>query len=143
MSGTAEVYAALKARLLAVSPGAAIPAASIAWENKAFTPTTGTRYYRATFLPGIPRSAGIGLAPMRHVGVFAVDIFEPAGRDHVAVTTEAERIVAAFQRGLALSYSGLVVHIDRSYVARIGAQPDPAWFQVPVRIEWRADVPLV
>lgn len=143
MSGTAEVYLALKARLLAAAPGAALPPGSVSWENKAFSPAPETRYYRATFIPGTPRSAGIGLAPMRHVGVFIVDVFEPANADHVNVTTEAERIAAAFQRGLALSYSGVIVHVDRSYVARIGAQPDPAWFQVPVRIEWRADVELL
>jgi hypothetical protein len=140
MSGTAEVYAALKARLVAASPGAALPAASVAWENKKFTPGSA-RWYRASFLPGQPRAAGIGeVAPNRHVGVFQVDTFDPPDKGDGPTTTEAERIAKAFARGTILTYSGVSVFIEGAYVSRIGVQPDPAWFQVPVKVFWRADV---
>lgn len=115
MSGTAEVYAALKARMFAASPGAALDPTKVAMENKAFN-NKAARWYRATFLPGIPRSAGIGEAPLRHVGIFQIDVFEPAGADHIAATTEAERIASAFKRGLSLLYSGVVVHLSLIHI---------------------------
>lgn len=141
MSGTTEVAAALRARLVAATPGAALAASSVAWENLKFTPATGTRWYDAHVMTGKPMAAAISeAAPNRHVGVFHVNVYDPAGSGEGAAYAEAERIAACFKRGTVLTYSGVSVHIERAYIERGLPQADPAWFQVPVVIEWRADV---
>lgn len=141
MSGTTEVAAALRARLIAAAPGAAIPAASVAWENRAFTPTPGARWYDAHVLTGKPVAVALSAdADNRHVGIFHVNVFDPAGAGDGATTAEAERIAACFKRGTVLTYSGVTVNIVSAHIERGLPQADPAWFQVPVVIEWRADV---
>jgi len=112
---------------------------TVAFENRPFVPTTGTRWYRATFLPGEPRSAGIGLdAPNRHVGLFQVDIFEPKGGGDGAARIEAERIAACYKRGTTLTYSPASVFCEKAY--RTVAHEDGPWFVISVRVQWRADV---
>jgi len=141
MSGTTEVAAALRAHLLAVSPGAAVASTSVAWENRAFTPTPGTRWYDAHVMTGKPSSVALSSdAANRHVGVFHVNVYDPPGGGDGAATAEAERIAACFKRGTVLTYSGVTVHIVSAHIERGLPQADPAWFQVPVVIEWRADV---
>ena len=141
MSGTTEVAAALRARLIAAAPGAAVPSASVAWENRAFTPTPGTRWYDAHVMTGKPSSVALSSdAANRHVGVFHVNVYDPPGGGDGAATAEAERIAACFKRGTVLTYSGVTVHIVSAHIERGLPQADPAWFQVPVVIEWRADV---
>jgi len=141
MSGTTEVAAALRARLVAATPGAALAASSVAWENRAFTPTPGTRWYDAHVMTGKPSSVALSSdAANRHVGVFHVNVYDPPGGGDGAATAEAERIAACFKRGTVLTYSGVTVHIVSAHIERGLPQADPAWFQVPVVIEWRADV---
>jgi len=140
MSGHTEILAALKSRLMAAAPGAAVASTSIAWENKAFKPVAGTRYYRATFLPGEPRAAAVGeSAANRCVGIFQIDVFDPPNKLDVATRTEAERIAACFKRGTALVYNGVNVRIEKAYTTK-GDSSDPAWFMVSVVVRWRADI---
>lgn len=141
MSGTTEVRNALASRLVAVSPGAAVPSASVAFENIAFTPTPGTRWYRTTFLPGMPVPYEMGAAPRGfHVGLFQVDIFDPPGQGDGVTQEEADRIAANFHSGLQLTNSGVVVQVTNAWAVRIPNQPDPEWYQMSVRIQWSADL---
>lgn len=140
MSRTTEIRAALVARLVAASPGAAVAASSIAWENKKFNPVTGTRYYRATFLPGEPFAVGIGeTAPDRYSGIFQIDVFESADKGDGPAAIEAERIAACYKRDTALVYSGVTVRCVKAYRSP-GNSDDPAWFMVSVVVVWTADV---
>ena len=139
MGGTAEIRSALLARLVAPAPGAALPAASVAWENRAFAPGTA-RWYRATFLPGEPRAAAVGVdAPNRQVGVFQVDVFDPTNKGDAIAAAEAERIAGSYKRGTVLSAGGVSVLIRKAYRTR-GDNTDPAWYMVSAIIEWQADV---
>ena len=139
MAGTTEIRQALISQLVAASPGAALPVASVAWENKNFTPTVGTRWYRATFLPGISVAAAIGDgAQNRHVGVFQVDVIDQKDTGDMLAQTEAERIITCYKRGTVLTYSGVSVRVERSY--RLAANQEDEWFVIPVIIEYRADV---
>ena len=132
------MQAALITRLTAASPGAAIPAASIHFANKSFTPGS-VRWYRATFLPGIPVAAAIGAAGQnRHVGIFQVDLFEPKNIGDGLARVEAERIVACFKRGTVLTYSGVSVMIQESH--REAGREDGDWFHIPVIIQFWGDV---
>ena len=140
MSGTTEIRAALVSRLIAASPGAAIASASIAWENKTFAPVAGTRWYRATFLPGMANAAAIGDgAQNRHYGLMQIDVCEPKNLGDVLAANEAERIATCYKRGTVLTYTGVLVRIERVY--RGAAIPSDDWYMVPILIEYRADVP--
>jgi hypothetical protein len=138
VSGTTEIRQALVSRLIAVSPGAAIPAASVAWENRDYTPAVGTRWYRATFLPGQSVAAAVGVdAQNRHVGLFQIDIIDPTGSGDMVTQTEAERIIACYKRGTVLTYTGVSLICDRAY--RLPANQEEDWFVIPVIVEYRAD----
>ena len=139
MSGTTEIGNALRSRLTAVSPGAAITATLVAWENRPFVPPTTGFWYRVTLLPGVPRAAAIGeTAQNRHVGVFVVSVFGQSGQGDGLVAEEAERIAACYKRGTVLTASGVQVVCVRAYRKEGQAKPD--YFGVPVFVEWRADV---
>jgi len=139
---TALVRAALTAHLTAISPGAAVPDVSIAWEDKPFSPGS-TRWYRATFLPGKPSAAAIGTeAANRVYGVFIVDVFDPSGSGTAsadATAVEAERIAAAYKRGTVLTSGAQAVRMNRAYRSA-GDNYDPKWHHVAAVIEWQADV---
>jgi len=142
MSGSMAVRGALVARLLAVAPGAALAVSSVEWRNRKYPRTPGVRYYRATFLPGIPEPAAASqYAPDRHTGLFQVDVFEPADTGEETAIAEAERIAACYARGTALSYGGVTVQVTKSYRST-GDSSDPAWFMVSAVIAWRADVEI-
>lgn len=139
MIGTYEVAQAFRVRLTAAAPGAAVPAASVAWENKAFNVPAG-RYYRAFFLPGIPRAVGLSdVAENRHVGIFQIDIMEPLNAGDIQVHAEAERIAACYKRGTVLLFGGVYVRCQKSYTVR-PAQDDEKRYRMIVRVEWVADV---
>lgn len=139
MSDLEDVRGALEAHLTAAT-GCAIPAASIAWKGRAFTPGTA-RWYRPTFMPGTPRAAAIGSeAANRHVCLFQVDVFDPPNKGENITAIEAERIAAAYKRGTVVTRNGQAVRCAK--VTRGTADDsDPAWFKIPVIVEVWADVP--
>ena len=139
MSGITEPLKALKTRLTAASPGAAVSASSIAWPNVSFTPTAGVRWYRATMIPGIPTAPELmTTGANRHIGIFQIDIFEPVGNGDGPAIEEGERIAACFKRGTALTESGVVVTIEKAYLST--PIEEESWYHVPVQIRYRADV---
>ena len=139
MAGTTEIRQALISRLVDASPGAAIPAALVSWENIDFSPTVGTRWYRATFLPGIPAATVLGDgSPNRHIGVFQIDIYDPKDSGDMLTQTEAERIIACFKRSTVLVYSGVTVRCTRAY--RLPGNQEDTWYVMTVVVEYFADV---
>jgi hypothetical protein len=138
MSGTTEIRAALVTRLTAASPGAAIPAASVAWEGTNFVPAQGTRWYRSTFLPGEPVTETIGEPSQNRTrGVFQIDVFDTKGTGDAITTAECERLVTCYKRGTVLVYSGVSVYIEKAY--RGIGQQEVDWYHIPVIVRWRAD----
>jgi len=141
VSGTLEVSTALLTRLFAASPGAAVDPARTKLDNQAFAPGTA-RWYQTYFMPGEPTAADIGCtAPNRHVGIFQVDVYDPNGSGTKLLATEAERIAACFKRGTGLSYSGIIVMCEKSWVIKNVSQDDAAFYKQSVRVSWWADVP--
>lgn len=139
MSGITEPLKALKTRLTAASPGAAVSASSVAWPNVNFDPTTGTRWYRATIIPGIPTAPELSTSSRnRHIGIFQIDIFDPVGNGDGLAIEEGERIVACFKRGTTLTESGVVVMIEKAYLSTPIEEEE--WYHVPVMIQFRANV---
>lgn len=138
MSGTTEIRAALVQRLTAVSPGAALTVAQVAWENKKFIPTVGTAWYRATFLPGEQRAAAIGTdSANRNLGVFQIDVIYPKDAGDITCQAEAERIATCYKRDTVLTYSSTLVRCERAY--RGPAIQEDDWYRIPVFVEYRSD----
>lgn len=140
MAGTDGIRTALIARVLAAAPGSALPVSSVAWEGKKFSPVLGTRYYRATFLPGEPSQAELGEAGRNRIyGLFQVDVFEPGNSGDAAAAAEAERICAAFRRGTVLAYTGGAVRCQKAYRTP-GDGSDASWYMVSAVVQWQADI---
>lgn len=142
----------------------AISTTKIAWPNINFTtPTTGL-WYIPSFLPGIPSAAALGVdAPNRHVGLFQVIVCAASGQGEGAAVTEAERLIALLKRGTSIARTGdeyglfpsdsllpndlqypsastVVGTIRRAYRTRGFPSTEPECWQVPVRVEYWADV---
>ena len=139
MSGSSDIASALKARLVAISPGAAIAQASIDFgEGIVFAPTTGQAWYRVTLLTGEPRPAALGdTAQNRHVGVFQISVFWPTGQ--TGGRAEAERIADCYKRGTGLVYSGQVVQCEKAWLGTNAEDTD--FVHWPVKVMYWADVP--
>ena len=142
-----NIETALLSRLTAASPGAALSAALIKYENlnpagAIFVPPSAGLWYRAWFLDGEPVAAAVGdLAPNRHVGIFQIDVlYGPAGKGTKAVDDETERLRVCFARGTGLIYSGQIVEITKAWVVR-PSQDEPAYFKQILKTAWMADVP--
>jgi len=144
--------------------GCTISAASVAWPNISFTTPTSGLWYIPSFLPGIPNASALGnAAPNRHTGIFQIIVCAPYGQGEGAAVTEAERIIALLKRGTVIvrtgdeyglflseslnpddflypSASARVGAIRRTYRTQGFPSIEPACWQVPVRIEYWADI---
>lgn len=141
MSDIDDAREALEANLTA-STGANIPMSSIALKGRGdpASKLAGARWYRATFLRGIPRAAACGdAAPNRHVCLFQIDIFDPPLKGEKITADEAERIRGFFKRGTTLTRNSQTVHCVKAY-AGTPDDSDPAWFEISVIVEVWADV---
>ncbi len=139
MSGVADPRLALLARLTASAPGCALASNIIEYPNKAIINSGLSRWYRATFLPGIPRPAAIGSAAQnRQVGVFQIDVFTKTNVKDDEAANEAERIAQCYKRGTILTANGQTVMCKNAY--RTPGGLDGAWYMISVIVEWWADV---
>lgn len=163
MVGTIAVQQAMYQHLVE-SHGTAISSSLVAWPNIDFTPPSTGLWYEVAFLPGEPRSAGLGMdAPNRYVGIFQVTVCATHGIGEGTVVSEAERIVTAYKRGTVimrynneygtkpslLLYPGIdVFPINYEVAGKITkawrgpgyVSSEPAYYQVPVSIQFWADV---
>lgn len=127
MATDVAARAALRAQLLAVS---GVSAAAVAWENRDFTPTTGTAWIRETVLPVSEVTVATGTIERR--AILQLDLFHPVEAGTVDAETLAEAIKAAFAPG---SSPGGTVTVDRA--ESLPGRRDGAWWQKPVRITVR------
>lgn len=114
------------------------PAVPVAWQNAAYTPTTGSRYVRAALLPAETQNPIYGALHRRLVGLLQVDVVAPTGTGMAASEALAESLCTQFRRGTTLTQDGLTVVMD--YSPSIGpALIDEGWVALPVSIRYRAD----
>lgn len=124
---------ALETALNAVSPSIAY-----AWENAPYTPTVGTPF-GAVFLMAVePDNPEIGTSYTEN-GQLQVNLNYPLDTGASAAETQAEAIRAAFPRGLALTASGVTVHITKTPEIGTG-RTDDGWFFLPVRVRFHAHI---
>jgi hypothetical protein len=121
----AAANATLNTRFQAL-PG--LDASQVAWPNRAFTPTTGTTYYKVDLIPAgaEPELSG---ADHEH-GIYQVSVFCPSGKGISSALTLAQAVVDHFKRQV---FSGIGV-----FVPTIGPLVQEAdWLQIPVSIPFQ------
>ena len=111
----------------------------IAYENVAFSPTTGTLFVKPTFIPTVTQPAVRGLNPqLLYQGVFNVMVNTPEGSGPALSDTTCNTISNAFAATTDIS---IVVGAD-TYIVRIRyaerqqGRIDTPWYSVPINIGW-------
>tara|TARA_R110000772_G_scaffold7145_9_gene24506 strand:- start:951 stop:1373 length:423 start_codon:yes stop_codon:yes gene_type:complete len=130
-----DIRAALESHLAAT---AGLP--SIAYENVAFEPATGTSYLSIQYLPTANRPAVRGLNPqLRYQGVFSVSVFTPEGQGPATADDYTNKVIDAFAATTDISFTNgdaetITVSID--YAERQQGIIDSPWYFVPINIGW-------
>ncbi len=113
---------------------------SVAWENVAFTPTTGQPYIRPDLLPAQPTQAEIGTNGVnRYTGMYQISIFAPTGTGIAAISTLRDGLCDHFKRGTQLAYGGVTVTCQKAYPGPVIQETD--WQHVPISVQFRCDAP--
>jgi len=111
---------------------------NVQWPNVSFDPG-GNYWMRPTLLPAEPSMAALGEdADNRNIGIYQVDIFWPQGTGEGPPSSKAEEVMQQFKRGTVITLSGTTVRIERAY--RESGRWEESWYQIPVIIDYVADV---
>lgn len=126
-----DIRVALENHLATTTPS--LP--SIAWPNVEFTPTTGTTYLRAAFIPITRRPVTAGPTPeQRHNGLFMVNIYTPENQGAAAGMAYADQIMARFNGSDSVVSGDVIVRFEYSEAKRpLHEQP---FYVIPVEIGW-------
>jgi hypothetical protein len=111
----------------------------IAYENVAFSPTTGTLFVKPTFIPTVTQPATRGLNPqLLYQGVFNVMVNAPEGSGPSLADTTCNTITNAFAATTDISIVvGAETYIVRiRYAERQQGRIDTPWYAVPINIGW-------
>lgn len=119
---------------LAAIPGG-LDADSTVWEN-VDKPSTGAPYQAAYLLPAEPDNPEMGDGYIQR-GIFQVNLFYPQGKGWLEISQQAERIRAAFPRGLALQNGSVIVTVLFTPEVAPGRAEDDLYF-MPVKVRWSA-----
>lgn len=124
----ALIRKALEVRLAALAP-----ALATAWENAAFTPTTGVPYQRVNLLANTSTAPAIDQQTIVERGIFQVTLCYPAGAGPASATARAELLRGHFPAGLVLTAGGVKVRISAPPSIK-GALTGDGLYAVPVSI---------
>lgn len=131
MSSLNAIRIALENHLATTTP--ALPA--IAWPNVPYSPTTGTAYLRARFVPVTRRPVTTGPNPeQRHSGLFMVNVYTPEDAGANAGMVIADQILARFNGSDAIVAPTVTVRFEYSE-AKLPLH-DPPFYVIPVEIGW-------
>jgi hypothetical protein len=130
-----DIRAALESHLAGTS---GLP--SIAYENVAFEPTTGTSFLKVQYLPTATRPAVRGLNPqLRYQGIFAVTVFTPEGKGPAAADDYSNKVIDAFAATTDISFTNgdaETIKVSIDYAERQQGIIDSPWYFVPINIGW-------
>ncbi len=130
-----DIRAALESHLAGTS---GLP--SIAYENVAFEPTTGTSFLKVNYLPTATRPAVRGLNPqLRYQGIFAVTVFTPEGKGPAAADDYSNKVIDAFASTTDISFTNgdaETIKVSIDYAERQQGIIDSPWYFVPINIGW-------
>tara|TARA_R110002124_G_scaffold237822_1_gene403093 strand:- start:199 stop:621 length:423 start_codon:yes stop_codon:yes gene_type:complete len=130
-----DIRAALETH---ISTTANLP--TIAYENVAFEPTTGTSFVKVQYLPTITQPAVRGLNPqLRYQGIFAVTVFTPEGNGPSTADDYVNKVINAFQATTDISFTNAqseTIKLSIDYAERQQGLIDSPWYYVPINIGW-------
>ena len=130
-----DIRAALETH---ISTTANLP--TIAYENVAFEPTTGTSFVKVQYLPTITQPAVRGLNPqLRYQGIFAVTVFTPEGNGPSTADDYVNKVIDAFQATTDISFTNAqsqTIKVSIDYAERRQGLIDSPWYYVPINIGW-------
>ena len=130
-----DIRAALETH---ISTTANLP--TIAYENVAFEPTTGTSFIRVQYLPTVTKPAVRGLNPqLRYQGVFYVTVATPEGNGPSTADDYANKVINAFQATTDISFTNAqseTIKLSIDYAERQQGLIDSPWYYVPINIGW-------
>lgn len=107
MSASSKVQAALFSGVKDALDGKAVQ-----WPNRAFTPESGSLWFKVSYVPADRFRATLGDEGEDHVkGFIQIDVNAPAGAGESASRTELDALEVVFQGGEVLVYSGQEVTI--------------------------------
>lgn len=112
----------------------------IAYENVAYSPTTGTPFIKPQLVPVSRRPAVRGINPQkRYDGLFRVYCYSPEGSGPAVADNIADLVIEAFDATTDISFTNsssetTIVSID--YAERNEGRPLDSWYQVVVDIGW-------
>lgn len=125
-----KIRGALDTHLLGAS---GIPA--IAPQNVLYTPTTGTPFLKATFIPNTIRPAVRGPNPQkRYDGLYNILICTPEGQGAGAGYDLADTLVNRFIATTDISFSGIIVSVEYTEVGT--SYFSPPFYCTPVTVAW-------
>ena len=125
-----DIRAALETH---ISTTANLP--TIAYENVAFEPTTGTSFVKVQYLPTITQPAVRGLNPsQRYGGIYAVTVYCPEGNGPGVADGIANTVIENFEAATDVSLNDFNVSID--YAERQQGFLDTPWYYIPINIGW-------
>jgi len=112
---------------------------NIAWEGTPFEKRSGKKpYIREMLKPRDSKLIALSkYAPIRHEGLYLIDVFVQALFGLGTSDTIAGQLLEHFAPNLQLTYGGQVVTV-RS-VFRSPPLIDAQWIQAPVTVQWYAD----
>lgn len=111
---------------------------SVAWENRAFTPTNGTTYLRAFLLPIATASDDLGRVHRRYEGIFQVSICLPLGTGPGAGEAIVSALSTLFTPSTVITQSGLRIFVMQP-LSPAPAIPEPDRYVIPCSLTYRAD----
>lgn len=124
---------ALENHLATTTP--ALP--SVAWPNVPFTPTDGTAFLRAEFIPALRRPVVVGPDPeQRASGLFYVTVYTPENQGAAAGMGHADALLTRFNGSSGIVADSVTVRIEYSEVKM--PLHDPPFYAIPVEIGWYA-----
>tara|TARA_B100000497_G_C7635586_1_gene382050 strand:- start:349 stop:774 length:426 start_codon:yes stop_codon:yes gene_type:complete len=113
---------------------------TIAYENVAFEPTTGTSFIQVRYMPTSTRPAVRGLNPqLRYQGVFYVIVSTPEGNGPSTADDYANKVINAFQVTTDISFTNAqsqTIKVSIDYAERQQGLIDSPWYHVPISIGW-------
>lgn len=113
------------------------PALSIAWQNKPFTPVTGTAYLRAFLLPATTNAPDLAGSLRTYSGVFQINVVAPLNTGPGSAEGIAEELAALFVMNARLTNTVTVQQVTPCSIAP--ALQDDTNYTVPVSFQYRAD----
>lgn len=113
----------------------------IDWQNSKYTPTTGTPYLKAYFLPTSRRPATLGQEPItgvpyqhKYLGLFQLVLYYPENQGTAALSDMVETIIDAFDSTKDLTFNTTSVTIDNA--EQEGSYEESPWIITPINIYW-------